>query len=83
MFTSYGGGVAVGDQPLSFNPTAMRDPVNRVPCCLPVSKYLGKPDRTGNIPRQAYVWGSGIMELQVALALPARYPSAGGLENQS
>ncbi len=55
MFTSYGGGVAVGDQPLSFNPTAMRDPVARVPMFVfGTGKYLGKPDRTNNIPQQYY-----------------------------
>lgn len=55
MFTSYGGGVAVGDQPISFNPTAMRDPVLRVPMFIfGTGKYIGKPDRTNNIPQQAY-----------------------------
>ena len=56
MFTSYGGnGVAVGDQPISFNPTALRDTVNRVPMFVfGTGKYIGKPDRTNNIPQQAY-----------------------------
>jgi type IV pilus assembly protein PilY1 len=55
MFTSYGDGVAVGDQPISFNPTAMRDPVNRVPMFIfGTGKYVGKPDRTSSIPQQVY-----------------------------
>lgn len=55
MFTTYGNGVAVGDQPISFNPTAMRDPVLRAPIFVfGTGKYLGKPDRTSNIPQQAY-----------------------------
>ncbi len=55
MFTSYGDGVAVGEQPISFNPTALRDPVQRVPMFVfGTGKYLGKPDRTNNIPQQAY-----------------------------
>ncbi len=55
MFTSYGNGVAVGDQPISFNPTAMRDPVNRAPIFIfGTGKYLGKPDRTNSIPQQSY-----------------------------
>lgn len=55
MFTSYGAGVAVGDQPISFNPTAMRDVVNRVPMYVfGTGKYIGKPDRTSSIPQQYY-----------------------------
>lgn len=55
MFTSYDGSVAVGDQPISFNPTAMRDVVNRVPMLIfGTGKYVGKPDRTSSIPQQNY-----------------------------
>ena len=56
MFTSYGDfGIAPGDQPISFNPTAMRDPALRVPMFVfGTGKYIGKPDRTNNIPQQAY-----------------------------
>ena len=57
MFTTYGGGGAasVGDQPIVFNPTAMRDPVTRGPILVfGTGKYLGRDDRTSAIPVQAF-----------------------------
>jgi type IV pilus assembly protein PilY1 len=57
MFTSYGEGGATnaGDQPIVYNPTALRDPVTRRPVLVFGSgKYLGRDDRTSAIPMQAY-----------------------------
>lgn len=57
MFTSYGNGGAdaVGDQPIVFNPTALRDPGTRRPIIVVgTGKYLGSDDRTSSIPEQAF-----------------------------
>jgi type IV pilus assembly protein PilY1 len=57
MFATYGSGGAtsVGDQPIVFNPTALRDPVTRGPILVFGSgKYLGRDDRTSAIPKQAF-----------------------------
>ncbi|MEO5625216.1 MAG: PilC/PilY family type IV pilus protein [Dokdonella sp.] len=57
MFTTYGNGgaVNVGDQPIQFNPTALRDPVTRRPMILfGTGKYVGRPDRTSTIAAQAF-----------------------------
>lgn len=57
MFTTYGGGGAdeVGDQPIVFNPTALRDPATRRPILVVgTGKYLGSDDRTSAIPEQAF-----------------------------
>lgn len=57
MFTSYGNGGAdaVGDQPIVFNPTALRDPGTRRPIIvIGTGKYLGSDDRTSSIPEQAF-----------------------------
>jgi type IV pilus assembly protein PilY1 len=57
MFTSYGSGGAttVGDQPIVFNPTALRDPVTRQPILVfGTGKYLGRDDRTSAIPQQSF-----------------------------
>lgn len=57
MFTTYGDGGAanVGDQPIVFNPTALRDPVTRGPIVVfGTGKYLGRDDRTSAIPEQAF-----------------------------
>ena len=60
MFTTYGGSVAVGDQPIGFNPTVMRDPATRAPIFVfGTGKYLGKPDRTSDIPQQ---WFYGVRD---------------------
>lgn len=54
--TTDGGGAAKqGDQPIVFNPTALRDPVTRRPIMVfGTGKYLGEPDRTSAIPQQAF-----------------------------
>ena len=57
MFTSYGdgGAAAPGNQPFSFMPTALRDPVTLKPIfVIGTGKYLGLPDRTSMIHEQAY-----------------------------
>jgi type IV pilus assembly protein PilY1 len=57
MFTSYGNGgaAAVGDQPIVFNPTALRDYVTQQPILVVgTGKYIGRPDRTSAIPLQAF-----------------------------
>jgi type IV pilus assembly protein PilY1 len=57
MFASYGNGGAanVGEQPIVFNPTALRDPVTRRPILVfGTGKYLGRDDRTSAIPQQAF-----------------------------
>lgn len=57
MFTTYGNGgaSAVGDQPIVFNPTALRDPGTRRPIIVVgTGKYLGSDDRTSAIPEQAF-----------------------------
>ncbi|MBZ0223808.1 MAG: hypothetical protein IT467_09080 [Dokdonella sp.] len=57
MFTTYGNGGATtaGDQPIVFNPTALRDPVTRRAILVVGSgKYLGEDDRTSLIPKQAF-----------------------------
>lgn len=57
MFSSYGAGGAtnVGDQPIVFNPTALRDPITRQPILVfGTGKYLGRDDRTSAIPQQAF-----------------------------
>ncbi|MEO7326355.1 MAG: PilC/PilY family type IV pilus protein [Dokdonella sp.] len=57
MFTTYGNGGALnaGDQPIQFNPTALRDPVTRRPMILfGTGKYIGRPDRTSTIAAQAF-----------------------------
>lgn len=57
MFTTYGDGGAenVGDQPIVFNPTALRDFPSRRPILIVgTGKYLGKGDRTSQIPEQAF-----------------------------
>ncbi len=57
MFTSYGNGGAavVGDQPISFNPTAMRDLTTLNPIFVfGTGKYIGLSDRTSAIPEQAF-----------------------------
>ncbi|MCO5094820.1 MAG: PilC/PilY family type IV pilus protein [Xanthomonadaceae bacterium] len=59
MFTSYGNGgtAAAGDQPIVFNPTALRDPNTRRPILLVgTGKYLGENDRTplANSIKQAW-----------------------------
>jgi type IV pilus assembly protein PilY1 len=58
MFTTYGstgGATAAGNQPIVFNPTAMRDPVTRRPILVVgTGKYLGEPDRTSLIPQQSF-----------------------------
>uniref|UniRef100_UPI002636B2FC pilus assembly protein n=1 Tax=Dokdonella sp. TaxID=2291710 RepID=UPI002636B2FC len=57
MFTTYGNGGAdkAGNQPIVFNPTALRDPVTRRPILVfGTGKYLGGDDRTSAIPQQAY-----------------------------
>ncbi|HEX7769078.1 MAG TPA: PilC/PilY family type IV pilus protein, partial [Dokdonella sp.] len=57
MFTTYGDGGAenVGDQPIVFNPTALRDfPSRRPIIVVGTGKYLGKEDRTSQIPEQAF-----------------------------
>lgn len=57
MFTTYGNGGAtnVGDQPIVFNPTALRDPTTRKQIIVVgTGKYLGRDDRTSSIPAQAY-----------------------------
>lgn len=49
MFTSYddGGTAAAGEQPIVFNPTALRDPNTRRPILVVgTGKYLGEIDRT-------------------------------------
>lgn len=57
MFTTYGNGGAAkaGDQPIVFNPTALRDAQTRGPILVfGTGKYLGKDDRTTAIPEQAF-----------------------------
>ncbi len=57
MFRSTGNGGAAkqGDQPIVFNPTALRDPVTRRPILVfGTGKYLGEDDRTSAIPEQAF-----------------------------
>ena len=57
MFASYGEGGAVnaGDQPIAFNPTALRDPSTRRPIIVVgTGKYLGEDDRTSSVPEQAW-----------------------------
>ncbi len=56
VFTTYGAnGAKVGEQPIVFNPTALRDPVTRRAILVfGTGKYLGKDDRTSNIPEQAF-----------------------------
>lgn len=57
MFADYGSGGAAnaGDQPFSFNPSALRDPVTRGPIfVIGTGKYIGLPDRTSAIPMQSY-----------------------------
>lgn len=57
MFTTYrnGGAAEVGDQPIVFNPSALRDPVTRRPILVVgTGKYLGEEDRTSQIPEQAF-----------------------------
>ena len=59
MFTNYGAGEGgtpnVGDQPFSFNPTALRDPMTRGPIfIIGTGKYIGLVDRTSSIEEQAY-----------------------------
>lgn len=72
MFTTYGDGGATnaGDQPIVFNPTAMRDPVTRRPIILVGSgKYLGRDDRTSSIPQQAFY---GIRDYAGSSSYPIR-----------
>lgn len=57
MFATYGNGgaAAAGNQPIAFNPTALRDPSTRRPIIVVGSgKYLGEDDRTSTIPQQAW-----------------------------
>ncbi len=57
MFSNYstGGTAAAGNQPFTFNPTALRDPVTLRPILVVGSgKYLGESDRVTTIPQQAY-----------------------------
>lgn len=57
MFTSYGNGGATnaGEQPIAFNPTALRDPSTRRPIIVVgTGKYLGEEDRTSTIKEQAW-----------------------------
>ncbi len=57
MFTTYGNGGAttVGDQPIAFNPTALRDPnTRRSILVVGTGKYFGEGDRTSAIPEQAW-----------------------------
>ena len=57
MFQTYGNGGAtsVGDQPLASMPIALTDRVTRGPIFIVgTGKLLGRPDRTNNIPMQAY-----------------------------
>jgi type IV pilus assembly protein PilY1 len=57
MFMTAGSGGATnqGDQPIVFNPTALRDPVTRLPIIVVgTGKYLGSDDRTSAIPEQAF-----------------------------
>ncbi len=57
MFTTYGSGgaAAAGDQPIAYNPTALRDPGTRRPIIVVgTGKYLGKIDRTSSISEQAW-----------------------------
>lgn len=57
MFTTYGSGGAAtaGDQPIVFNPSALRDPVTRRAILIVgTGKYLGEDDRTSLIPQQAF-----------------------------
>ncbi|HEU4664178.1 MAG TPA: PilC/PilY family type IV pilus protein [Dokdonella sp.] len=57
MFSTYaaGGAAAVGDQPIVYNPTALRDPVTMRPILVfGTGKYLGRDDRTSGIPGQAF-----------------------------
>jgi type IV pilus assembly protein PilY1 len=57
MFTTYGdgGAASVGNQPIVFNPTALRDPVTRLPIMVfGTGKYIGRDDRTSAIPEQAF-----------------------------
>lgn len=72
MFTTYGDGGATtaGDQPIVFNPTAMRDPVTRRPIILVgTGKYLGRDDRTSAIPQQAFY---GIRDYEGSSSYPIR-----------
>lgn len=53
--TGNGGAANQGDQPIVFNPTALRDPVTRRPILVVgTGKYLGEDDRTSAIPQQAF-----------------------------
>lgn len=57
MFTTYGSGGATtaGNQPIVYNPTALRDPVTRRAILVfGTGKYLGEDDRTSLIPQQAF-----------------------------
>lgn len=58
MFSNYGEGGAseAGDQPIVFNPTALRDPTTRRPILVVgTGKYLGEEDRTAsNAATQAW-----------------------------
>ncbi|TXH18215.1 MAG: hypothetical protein E6R00_03640 [Gammaproteobacteria bacterium] len=57
MFTTYGNGGATnpGEQPIAFNPSALRDPNTRRPILVVGSgKYLGESDRTITVPQQSW-----------------------------
>lgn len=57
MFTSYGNGGAAnaGEQPIAYNPTALRDPsTRRAMIVVGTGKYLGEEDRTSTIKEQAW-----------------------------
>jgi type IV pilus assembly protein PilY1 len=65
MFRTYGDGTGneVGDQPIAIAPISMRG-ANRKPVFIfGTGKFLGKPDRTSQIPEQAF-YGIGDLGAQ-------------------